>query len=125
MNYNIPEGYTLVTEKTKKLVKKFNLNQNQERALYRLLLEKAKEEGRKYNDNTNSRIWLLNENIDEEHILKKIDPYLGQDNLIDMVEETKEENSNKKTISLIRDIIDSGIETDKCLEIIRALVKNR
>ncbi|MBC9706241.1 MAG: hypothetical protein H9W81_14950 [Enterococcus sp.] len=124
MNYNVPKGYVIVSEKSRELAKKFNLDEDKENALYRELLKEAKKEGRKYNDNPNSRIWLLNENIDEEYILKKIDPYFGQDNLIDMVEETKEENSNKKTISLIKDIIDSGIETDKCLEIIRALVKN-
>ena len=124
MNYNVPKGYVIVSEKSRELAKKFNLDEDKENALYRELLKEAKKGGRKYNDNPNSRIWLLDENIDVEYILKKIDPYFGQDDLFDMVEKTKEENSNKKTISLIKKIIDSGIETDKCLEIIRTLVKN-
>lgn len=127
MHYNVPEGYVLVTEKTRELVKKFNLDENKEKLLYRSLLEEAKLGGRKYNDNPNSRIWLLSENIDEKSILKKIDPHFGDTTLFDIfpesLEKTKEEDNNIKTISLIRDIIDSDIESNKCLDVIRALLK--
>ncbi len=125
MNYNnVPDGYVLVTKKTEEIAKKFNLDKNKKNALYRELLEVARKEGRKYNDNSNSRIWLLNENIDEEYILKKIDPNFGEPTLMDILEETEKENNAKRTISLIKDIIDSDIEHSKCLEIISSLINN-
>ena len=103
MNYNnVPDGYVLVTKKTEEIAKKFNLDKNKKNALYRELLEVARKEGRKYNDNSNSRIWLLNENIDEEYILKKIDPNFGEPTLMDILEETEKENNAKRTISLIK-----------------------
>ena len=89
MNYNnVPDGYVLVTKKTEEIAKKFNLDKNKKNALYRDI-KISRKEGRKYNDNSNSRIWLLNENIDEEYILKKIDPNFGEPTLMDILKKQK------------------------------------
>ena len=121
MNYNVPDGYVLVTHKRDELAKKFNLDESKTNLLYNELLNIAKKEGRKYKDNPNGRIWLLNEkDIDEESILKKIIPYFGEPNLFDTFEEM---NNNEATIKLIKDIIYSNLETKKRLDMIRSLLE--
>lgn len=69
--YNIKEGYTLVSEKTRCLTKKYELNEKEARHLYRILLHMAKSHGEKYSEK--SRIWILKKSlVNEDKIIGQV-----------------------------------------------------